>query len=77
MRCLDENVLRSAGDGDVGSILGWGFCPQHGGVFSYIDTVGVRAFVQQCDALAQAHGERFSPPQMLRDMAEKGESFHG
>jgi 3-hydroxyacyl-CoA dehydrogenase/enoyl-CoA hydratase/3-hydroxybutyryl-CoA epimerase len=76
-RCLEEGVLLAAGDGDVGSILGWGFCPQHGGVFSYIDTVGVRAFVQECDALAEAHGERFSPPKILRDMAEKGESFFG
>jgi len=77
VRCLDEGVLLHPADADVGSILGWGFCPFHGGVLSYIDTVGVAAFVERCDALAEAHGERFTPPQRLRDMAAAGETFHG
>jgi 3-hydroxyacyl-CoA dehydrogenase/enoyl-CoA hydratase/3-hydroxybutyryl-CoA epimerase len=46
-------------------------------VISQIDMVGVEDFVTECDRLAQAHGARFSPPQMLRDMAAKGESFYG
>ena len=75
-RCLEEGVLLAPEDGDVGSILGWGFAPQHGGVFSYIDTVGVRAFVGQARALAEAHGERFSPPRLLVDMAEEDRSFY-
>jgi 3-hydroxyacyl-CoA dehydrogenase/enoyl-CoA hydratase/3-hydroxybutyryl-CoA epimerase len=75
-RCYEENVVTEPADADVGSIMGWGFCPQHGGVLSYIQTVGVREFVQQCDALAKAHGERFAPPALLRDMAEKGEKFY-
>ena len=75
-RCYEENVVTEPADADVGSIMGWGFCPQHGGVLSYIQTVGVREFVQQCDELAKAHGERFAPPALLRDMAEKGEQFY-
>lgn len=75
-RCYEENVVTEPADADVGSIMGWGFCPQHGGVLSYIQTIGVREFVQQCDALAKAHGERFAPPALLRDMAEKGEKFY-
>ena len=75
-RCLEEGVLLAPEDGDVGSILGWGFAPQHGGVFSYIDTVGVRAFVQQAQALASAYGERFTPPQLLVEMAEEDRAFY-
>lgn len=75
-RCLEENVLTNPAEGDVGSIMGWGFCPQHGGVFSYIQTVGVRQFVQECDELAAKHGPRFSPPAILREMAEKDELFY-
>ncbi|MCW8835835.1 MAG: 3-hydroxyacyl-CoA dehydrogenase NAD-binding domain-containing protein [Rhodospirillales bacterium] len=76
-RCMEENVLTSAQDADIGSILGWGFAPFRGGVISNIDIVGVENFVRECDAMAQKHGARFAPPQLLRDMAEKGEAFYG
>ncbi len=75
-RCYAEDVVTTATEADVGSVLGWGFCPQHGGVFSYIQTVGLRRFVTECDALADDLGERFDPPQLLRDMAEKDEVFY-
>jgi 3-hydroxyacyl-CoA dehydrogenase/enoyl-CoA hydratase/3-hydroxybutyryl-CoA epimerase len=42
-----------------------------------IDGVGVEAFVRRCDELAGKFGARFAPPQMLRDMAARGESFYG
>lgn len=74
-RCLEEGVLRASEDGDVGSILGWGFAPQHGGVFSYIDTVGVDAFCTQCQELAAKYGERFAPPSLLTDMAKEERTF--
>jgi len=75
-RCLEENVVMSPEDADVGSILGWGFAPFHGGVCSMIDSVGIEDFVAECDRLAQAHGERFTPPQTLRDMAAEGRGFY-
>lgn len=75
-RCVDEGVITDAGDADIGAILGWGF-PQHlGGPLSLIDTIGVQSFVAQCDMLAQKYGPRFSPPQILRDMARTGAPFH-
>lgn len=76
-KCLEEGVLRSAGDGDVGSVLGWGFPPYTGGAFSYIDMVGVEQFVKNCEELAATYGERFNPPAILKEMAAKGESFFG
>jgi 3-hydroxyacyl-CoA dehydrogenase/enoyl-CoA hydratase/3-hydroxybutyryl-CoA epimerase len=61
----------------VGAIKGWGFAPFTGGPLSLIDTVGVAEFVAECDRMAQAYGERFTPNQLLRDMAAKGDSFYG
>mgnify|MGYP003991376337 CR=1 FL=1 len=75
-RCLEENVLTSPDDGDIGSIFGWGFPPWSGGVFSYIDTVGIKAFVERCDDFNKRFGERFKVPDSLRERANKNESFY-
>ncbi len=75
-RCMQEGVLTDPRDGDVGSILAWGFAPWTGGVFSYIDGIGLAAFVKEADRLAATYGARFEPPRMLRDMAARGESFY-
>ena len=76
-RCFEEGVLVTPEDGDIGAIFGWGFAPFSGGPFSHMDTVGIANVVATLDRLAQAHGPRFAPPQMLRDMAAKGETFYG
>jgi thiol-disulfide isomerase/thioredoxin len=75
-RCLEEKVLLAPVDADVGAILGWGFPPCLGGPIGQIDTVGVAEFVQTCEALAQRVGPRFAPPQLLRDMAQRGAAFY-
>ena len=76
-RCFAEGVIESPRDADVGSILAWGFAPYTGGTVSLMDLMGLANFVRECDALAQKYGERFSPPPLLREMAEKGETFYG
>lgn len=75
-RCLEEGVLRSVVDGDIGSLMGWGFPPYAGGALSYIDYVGMDTFVADCDEFAKAFGDRFAVPQSLRDMAAAGKSIH-
>ncbi|MGX1197474.1 3-hydroxyacyl-CoA dehydrogenase NAD-binding domain-containing protein [Parvibaculum sp. MBR-TMA-1.3b-4.2] len=75
-RCFEEGVVTDVRDADVGAILGWGFAPWTGGPLSYIDMLGTKAFVELCDSLAQKYGERFKPNALLREMAEKGESFY-
>jgi 3-hydroxyacyl-CoA dehydrogenase / enoyl-CoA hydratase / 3-hydroxybutyryl-CoA epimerase len=75
-RCLEENVLRSSKDGDLGSLLGLGFPPFTGGVFSYIDFVGIQNFVNDCDRFVEKFGPRFSVPDSLRKMAEEGRTFY-
>tara|TARA_R110000824_G_scaffold118960_16_gene272435 strand:+ start:18003 stop:20246 length:2244 start_codon:yes stop_codon:yes gene_type:complete len=76
-RCFEEGVVTDVRDADVGAIIGWGFAPWSGGPLSLIDMVGAKAFVDTCDALAQKYGERFKPNKLLRDMAEKGDTFYG
>jgi len=75
-RCLEQGVLETPEDADLGSVYGWGFPAWTGGTLSYIDTVGIEEFVKQADALTQKYGERFAPSNWLRKRAEKGESFY-
>ena len=74
-RCLAENVLTSVHDANIGSIFGIGMAPWTGGVLQYINYIGLPEFVKRADALAAAHGDRFTPPQLLRDMAAAGKTF--
>ena len=76
-RCLEEGVLTHPADGDVGSIFGWGFPAYTGGTLSFIETVGLRAFVAEADRLAEKHGARFEVPKGLRAMAESGDTYYG
>ena len=74
--CLELGILRNPRDGDVGAIFGIGFAPNTGGPFSFLDRQDLRALVTELDALAEAHGGRYAPPKLLRDMAESGKRFY-
>jgi 3-hydroxyacyl-CoA dehydrogenase/enoyl-CoA hydratase/3-hydroxybutyryl-CoA epimerase len=76
-RTVEEGVVTDPREADVGSILGFGFAPFTGGALSYIDGMGAKAFVALAEQLAGKHGERFTPPKILRDMAEGGGTFYG
>ncbi len=73
---LEEGVLETPEDADLGAIYGWGFPAWTGGTLSYIDTVGIATFVAEADRLAQLYGSRFAPSAWLRAKAEKGEGFY-
>ncbi len=77
VRALEEGVLEDIREGDVGAILGWGFAPWSGGPFSWLDIIGTPYAAERCDQLEEAYGERFKCPNLLREMAEKGQSFYG
>ncbi len=64
-------------EGDVGAILGWGFAPWSGGPLSWLDILGAAKAAEICDGLTAKFGDRFATPALLREMAEKGESFYG
>jgi len=76
-RCWEEGVIDDPREADVGAILAWGFAPWTGGPITMIDQTGLKAFVEQADQYAARYGDRFSPPQLLRDMAEQGRTFYG
>jgi 3-hydroxyacyl-CoA dehydrogenase/enoyl-CoA hydratase/3-hydroxybutyryl-CoA epimerase len=69
VRCMEAGVVQDRRDADVGSVLGWGFCPALGGTIGHIETVGTDRFMAECDRLEKAYGERFSAPGRLRAMA--------
>jgi 3-hydroxyacyl-CoA dehydrogenase/enoyl-CoA hydratase/3-hydroxybutyryl-CoA epimerase len=74
-RCMQDGVLRSVADANIGSIFGWGYPPFNGGTLQFMNSYGLPEFVERSRELAAKYGERFSPPQILIDMAEKGETF--
>jgi 3-hydroxyacyl-CoA dehydrogenase/enoyl-CoA hydratase/3-hydroxybutyryl-CoA epimerase len=74
-RCLQEGVLGTAHDANIGSIYGIGFPAWTGGALQYINHVGTAKFVARADDLAKKHGERFSPPKNLREKAARGENL--
>ena len=75
VRCLDEGVLRSVAEANVGSILGIGFPAWTGGVIQYINGYegGVTGFVARAKELRDKYGDRFEVPQSLVEKAERGE----
>jgi len=77
VRALEEGVLTDIREGDVGAILGWGFAPWSGGPFSWLDMIGADQAVKICRELSAQFGPRFHAPKLLREMAEKGETFYG
>ncbi|MFT4742955.1 MAG: 3-hydroxyacyl-CoA dehydrogenase/enoyl-CoA hydratase/3-hydroxybutyryl-CoA epimerase [Yoonia sp.] len=77
VRALEENVLEDIREGDVGAILGWGFAPWSGGPFSWLDIIGTPYAAERCDELTEQFGARFATPALLREMADKGQSFYG
>ncbi|MEU3756077.1 3-hydroxyacyl-CoA dehydrogenase NAD-binding domain-containing protein [Streptomyces olivoreticuli] len=77
VRCLEEGVLTSVADANIGSILGIGFPGWTGGAIQYINGYegGLAGFVTRARALQAAYGDRFAPPRLLLEKAEKGELF--
>ena len=75
IRCLEEGVLRSVADANIGSVMGIGAPPWTGGLLQFVNYVGLREFVTRAQELARKHGDRFTPPKTLVEMAERGETF--
>ncbi|MGD9946632.1 MAG: hypothetical protein AB7S98_25740 [Burkholderiaceae bacterium] len=75
VRCLQEGVVLSTRDANIGSIFGWGFPSYTGGAAQFINHVGVSAFVARARELASRYGERFEPPALLLRHLEAGTPF--
>jgi len=77
VKCLDEGVIESVADANIGSIMGIGFPGWSGGVLQYINGYegGLPGFVARARELAETYGERFTPPDSLVARAEAGEAY--
>jgi 3-hydroxyacyl-CoA dehydrogenase/enoyl-CoA hydratase/3-hydroxybutyryl-CoA epimerase len=76
-RCVLEGIVTDPREADVGSILGFGYAPFTGGAISFIDGMGLKAFVARAKTLTAKYGSRFEPGEKLVAMAERNETFYG
>ncbi|MEO0390093.1 MAG: 3-hydroxyacyl-CoA dehydrogenase NAD-binding domain-containing protein [Pseudomonadota bacterium] len=75
LKCLEEGVLRSVADGNVGSIMGIGAPVQTGGYIQFVNTYGIDRFIARCAELSAAYGPRFKAPDIAHRHAEAQEAF--
>jgi len=76
VRCLEEGILRSPRDGDIGAVFGLGFPPFRGGPFRTVEAMGPSEVVRRLEHWERKYGVRFEPAPLLRRMAERGERFY-
>ena len=75
MFCLEEGVLRSVSDGNIGSIMGIACPPWTGGYLQFVNTYGLERFIRRCETLSTTFGSRFDVPRIARIKAEENTSF--
>jgi 3-hydroxyacyl-CoA dehydrogenase / enoyl-CoA hydratase / 3-hydroxybutyryl-CoA epimerase len=75
VRCLEEGIVRSPRDGDVGAVFGLGFPPFRGGPFRFIDALGAAVLAGRLESWEGKLGPRFAPAALLSEKVAKGASF--
>jgi len=75
VRCLEEDILHSAEDGDLGAVFGLGFPPFRGGPFRHLDRMGLDNAITRLKRLERQHGPRFSAPALLQETADEDGGF--
>jgi 3-hydroxyacyl-CoA dehydrogenase/enoyl-CoA hydratase/3-hydroxybutyryl-CoA epimerase len=75
IKCLEEGVLRTVVDGNIGSVMGIGAPVWTGGFLQFVNTYGLQRFSDRCDELAASYGERFKAPAIVAEMLAKGDAF--
>lgn len=73
--CMQEKVVTSVPESNLGSIYGWGFPAFTGGVLQYVNSYGVKEFIARCDLLKKKYGPRFKVPSLLKKMEKEGRKF--
>lgn len=74
--CLEESILQSPRDGDIGAVFGLGFPPFLGGPFRYVDRLGPGRILSMMEGLTRIQGNRFKPAGILLQMAAEGRRFY-
>jgi len=73
---LQDGILATALEGDIGAVFGLGFPPMHGGPFRFVDTQGAQKVVDLMRKYENAYGAPFTPCQLMLDMAKSGDKFY-
>ncbi|WP_404971448.1 fatty acid oxidation complex subunit alpha FadJ [Vibrio campbellii] len=76
VRCLDDGIIRSPRDGDIGAIFGIGFPPFLGGPFRYMDQFGLKELVEKMNEFASKYGDRYAPCDGLLTRTGEGRNFY-
>jgi 3-hydroxyacyl-CoA dehydrogenase/enoyl-CoA hydratase/3-hydroxybutyryl-CoA epimerase len=74
--CLEEGIISSPRDGDIGAILGLGFPPFRGGPFRYIDSIGASNIIKIMEGFSDKYGKRFTPAKLLYEMVDHSNKFY-
>lgn len=75
IRCLEEGIIASPRDGDIGAVFGFGYPPMRGGPFRHIDALGAGAVLSRLAQLRERYGATYTAPQLLVDLARSGKNF--
>lgn len=75
-RCLEEGIVETPNEADMGLILGIGFPPHHGGALKYADTLGMQTVLDKC-ARYEHLGKLYEPTDRMKEMAANGETYYG
>ena len=74
-RCLEEDIVATHNEADMGLIMGLGFPPFRGGALRYADTLGLAAVCEIADKYSHL-GEVYQPTKRMREMATNGETYY-
>lgn len=74
--CLEEGILSSSGDGDIGAVFGLGFPPFRGGPFRFMDSEGIPKTYDRMNELSQKYGKRFTPSPYLIGLRDSNSKFY-
>ena len=74
--CLENKIIKSPGDGDLGAVFGTGFPPFLGGPFKYVDNIGAGVIVAKLRHYEKLHGKRFTPSKLLLSHADNNTTFY-
>lgn len=75
VRCLEEGIVNSCADADMGLILGIGFPVWRGGICRYLDQISLEAFLEKAKSLEHM-GLAYQSPELLSKMATENKTFY-
>jgi 3-hydroxyacyl-CoA dehydrogenase/enoyl-CoA hydratase/3-hydroxybutyryl-CoA epimerase len=75
IRCLEEGILASPDDGDIGAVFGFGYPPMRGGPFRHIDTLGAGVILDRVLTLQGRYGDAYAAPELLQKIAKDRTTF--